>query len=138
MSLVVGAALSLACTQPAAPSAVSPVGGVSTEARALAATPNFTPADLIARGWICVTPPTPNRIVCSHPKQGFPVFSNPPPEDRPSSYSLWMFDGSGHFIGPYTLLRTDLYQGQPCDGTGEPWILRAAVGYYECVPAIGR
>jgi hypothetical protein len=137
MSLVAGVALSLACAQPTEPSAVSPLGGASTEARAPAATPNFTPADLIARGWTCLTPPTPNRIVCSHPKQGFPVFGNPPPEDRPSSYSLWMFDGAGNFLGPYTLLRTDLYQGQPCDGTGAPWILRAAVGYYECVHGIG-
>ena len=154
LGLVAGAALSGACTQPAAPSAVAlqgevlsaapagpsaaPLAEASSAAPAIAATPGVTPADLVARGWTCVTPPTPNRIVCSHPKQGFPVFGNPPPDDRPSSYSLWMFDGAGHFIGPYTLLRSDLYRGQPCDGTGEPWIHRPPVGYYECVHTVGR
>jgi hypothetical protein len=118
--LVAAAALSVAGAQPAS------------------ATPSFTPADLVARGWTCVTPPTPNRIVCSHPNQGFPTFGNPPPEDRPASYSLWMFDGAANFIGPYTLLRTDLYHGQPCDGTGQPWVLRAPVGYYECVHKVAR
>jgi len=153
LGLAGGAALSVACAQPAGPSAllgdvsspaaagssaVAPLGEVSNAAPTIAGTPSVTPADLVARGWTCVTPPTPNRIVCSHPKQGFPVFGNPPPEDRPASYSLWMFDGAGTFIGPYTLLRSDLYQGQPCDGTGEPWIHRPPVGYYECVHSIGR
>jgi hypothetical protein len=137
LSVVAAIALGAACAQPTAPSALAPQVGASS-ALSIAATSGVTPADLVARGWTCVTPPTPNRIVCSHPHQGFPVFGNPPPEDRPSSYSLWMFDGAGEFIGPYTLLRSDLYRGQPCDGTGEPWIHRAAVGYYECVHAVGR
>ena len=135
MSLATGGVLGVACARPVAPSALAV--GEATSAAA-AATPNVTPADLVARGWTCVTPPTPNRILCSHPQQGFPVFGNPPPADRQASYSLWMFDGAGAFIGPYTLLRSDLYQGQPCDGTGEPWILRAHVGYYECVHKVGR
>jgi len=134
--LAAGAVWSVACAQPAVPSAVTP--GSDGSGVGSAQSPNVTPADLVARGWTCVTPPTPNRIVCSHPHQGFPVFGNPPPEDRPASYSLWMFDGAGNFIGPYTLLRSDLYQGQPCDGTGQPWIHRAPVGYYECVHRIGR
>lgn len=137
-SLVAGAALSVACAQPAEPSAVPSVSGAQPATLAQGVNANFTPADLVSRGWTCVTPPTPNRIVCSHPNQGFPVFGNPPPEDRRASYSLWMFDGAGNFIGPYTLLRTDLYQGQPCDGSGQPWILRAAVGYYECVHSVGK
>jgi hypothetical protein len=138
MSLVAGTALSVACSQPAAPSPVTPPVDASTATSVLMANSNLTPAALMARGWTCITPPTPNRIVCSHPHQGFPVFGNPPPENRPASYSLWMFDGAGNFIGPYTLLRTDLYRGQLCDGTGDPWILRAPIGYYECVHTIGR
>ena len=124
-SLLAGAALSVAVAS----------GGASVLA---AKSDHPTPADLVARGWTCVTPPTPNRIVCSHPNQGFPVFSIPPPTDRPASFSLWMFDGAGNFIGPYTLLRSDLYHGEPCDGTGLPWIFRPAVGYYECVHRVGR
>jgi hypothetical protein len=142
MSLLAGAALSIACSHPAAPSGVAPLGDLANAAAATAPggaqERGFTPADLVARGWICVTPPAPNRILCSHPNQGFPVVGNPPPDDRPASYSLWAFDGSGNFIGPYTLLRTDLYQGQLCDGTGEPWVFRALAGYYECIHAVGR
>ena len=138
VSLVAGAALSVACAQPAAPSAVASLGETTGATSTQSANPNFTPADLVARGWTCVTPPTPNRIVCSHPNQGFPVFSTPPPEDRPASFSLWMFDGAGNFIGPDPLLRSDLYEGQPCDGTGQPWIARPAVGYFECVHKVGR
>ena len=136
--LVAGAALSGACSQPAAPSAAAASVVASSAANTQSQGSKTTPADLVARGWTCITPPTPNRIVCSHPNQGFPVFGNPPPADRPASFSLWMFDGAGTFIGPYTLLRSDLYDGQPCDGTGQPWIFRAGVGYYECVHKVGN
>ncbi len=152
LGVAAGAALSVGCAQPAGrsallaerstaapagPSAVAPLDEAANAAATIAANPNVTPAHLVARGWTCVTPPTPNRIVCSHPNQGFPVPGNPPPEDRRASYSLWMFDGAGLFIGPYTLLRSDLYQGQPCDGTGQPWVPRPPVGYFECVHTIG-
>jgi hypothetical protein len=96
-----------------------------------------TPAELIGRGWTCFSPPVPNRIVCSHPQQGSPVFGNPPPADRPASYSLWLFDGAGNFVGTETLIRTDLYNSQTCESTGQPYILRAAIGYYECVHTTG-
>jgi hypothetical protein len=130
-------AFAAGCSQPVAPSAGSSTVAVADGGAFGAAPSATTPTDLVARGWTCITPPTPNRIVCSHPNQGFPTPATPP-DDRPASYSLWMFDGAGNFIGPYTLLRSDLYRGQPCDGTGQPWILRAPVGYYECVHETGR
>jgi hypothetical protein len=97
-----------------------------------------TPDELRARGWTCFSPPIPNRIVCSHPEQGVPVFGNPPPADRPATYSLWQFDGAGNFIGTEILIRTDLYHGQKCESTGQPYVFRPPIGYYECVHTTGK
>jgi hypothetical protein len=97
-----------------------------------------SPSELQGRGWTCFTPPVPNRIVCSHPNQGFPVVGNPPPEDRPASYQLWVFDGAGVFHGTELLIRTDLYKGQVCESTGAPYVLVPIIGYYECVHTPGR
>lgn len=96
-----------------------------------------TPDELRARGWTCVVPPTPNRVACSHPNQGFPVFGNPPPADRPAGYSIWLFDGAGNFLGIEKLIRTDLYNGQPCESTGLEWTFRSGVGYYACLRTTG-
>ena len=97
-----------------------------------------TPAELRARGWTCFSPPVPNLVVCSHPGQGVPVFGNPPPADRPATYSLWQFDGAENFIGTEILIRTDLYHGQACESTGQPYVFRPAIGYFECVHTTGH
>ena len=48
------------------------------------------------------------------------------------------FDGNGTFIGTEILLRTDIYNGQMCESTGEPYVFRAPIGYYECVHTVGQ
>jgi hypothetical protein len=139
-----GALPTFACSQPTSPSAqsthltkgenVTPAGAATVRAENAA---HVNPADLIAHGWSCRTTPTGDRIICSHPNQGFPVFGVPPPADRPASFTFLTFDLSGNFIGTEILIRSDLYNGQPCESTGLPYILRAAVGYYECVHTVG-
>jgi hypothetical protein len=79
----------------------------------------------------------PNRIVCSRPNQGFPAIGNPPPEDRPATFTFWLFDGTGAFTGTELLIRTDLYKGQLCESTGALYDFRPAIGYYECVHTPG-
>jgi hypothetical protein len=98
---------------------------------------DITPDDLVARGWTCFTPPVPNRIVCSRPNQGFPTVGNPPPADRPASFTFVLFDGQANFVGTEVLIRTDLYQGQVCGQTGEPYVFVPVIGYYECVHRAG-
>ena len=96
----------------------------------------LTPTDLTNRGWTCFQPPVvPIRIVCSRPNQGFPAI--PPPADRPASFTFLIFDEAGHFTGPEVLIRTDLYKGQICESTGEPYVFVPIIGYYECVHAGG-
>jgi hypothetical protein len=106
---------------------------------ALSAAAALSPADLTERGWTCFQPPVqPLRTICSHPNQGLPVVSNPPPEDRPATYNLFRFDGTGAFVGSVHLIRTDLYSGQPCQPSGNPYVFVPIIGYYECLHTAGR
>jgi hypothetical protein len=117
-----------------APSRVAESGAAAVTA---AATGHPSPTDLASRGWTCFTPPVPNRVVCSRPNQGVPTVGNPPPQDRPATFTFWLFDGSGAFTGTELLIRTDLYQGQLCESTGALYDFRPAIGYYECVHTPG-
>lgn len=92
-----------------------------------------TPAALAAAGWDCFqTPPfvVPPRIVCANPGLGRPFPGNP---DPPPAYTLPTWDLSGNYLGKVHLVRFDLYRGQPCEPTGDPWVFRPAIGYFECL-----
>jgi hypothetical protein len=92
---------------------------------------------LKARGWECrVPPPTPDRVVCSRPNQGFP---NPatPVDERKEIYTLLVFSASGDYLGMQTVLRADLYNGQVCESTNTTYVYRALIGYYECLRTVG-
>lgn len=126
---------------PAGPSPASP-------AVTLADAPGFgaldvrstgvTPTDLTARGWECrVPPPFPDRIVCMAPNQSFPS-PTLPVDQRPPTFTLRVFQNTGAFIGTLIGVRADLYQGQICGPTGEPYIFRPPIGYYECLHPAGR
>ena len=137
-SPLLGAQTSALVAATAAPKA--PVTSLSSElvtADALASAAHLNPTELETRGWTCFQPPVPDRIVCSRPNQGRPTIGNPPPDDRPATFTFLVFDGSGLFVGTELLIRTDLYNGQPCESTDQPYIFRALIGYYECVRTIG-
>jgi hypothetical protein len=92
-----------------------------------------TSATLTAAGWDCFqTPPfvTPPRIVCANPGLGRPFPANP---DPPPAYTLPTFDLSGNYLGRVHLVRADLYGGQSCEPAGDPYVFRAAIGYFECL-----
>lgn len=125
-----------------------PIGpGLTT---ALASPGRPTPADLIAHGWSCFTPPPfPTRTECSHPNQGFPPI--PPPADRPATYTLWRFE-NGEFVGTLLAIRPDLYCGADvndpagtctrnaplCESTGQPYSFVPVIRYYTCLHTPGR
>jgi len=105
------------------------VGATSKSAQAQ----GVTPETLAAAGWDCFqTPPNivPPRIVCANPGLGRPFPGNP---DPPPAYTLPTFDVGGTYLGKVHLVRADLYNGQPCDSSGDPYVLRSAIGYYECL-----
>ena len=65
-----------------------------------------TPEQLTAAGWTCF----------NDPGHGRPQV--PPPVDRPPSYNFKIFALDGSFTGTIHLIRSDLYNGQPCPQTG--------------------
>ncbi|HYI74628.1 MAG TPA: hypothetical protein VEW90_05090 [Gaiellaceae bacterium] len=92
-----------------------------------------TPDQLSAAGWTCFQPPvSPPRIVCANPGLGRPFPGNP---DPPPAYTLSMFDLAGSYVGKVHLIRADLYAGQKCGGSGEPYVLNPRIPYYECFRA---
>lgn len=84
---------------------------------------------LVASGWTCFHPPASTAWSCFNPGLGRPFPGNPDP--RPT-YAFLTFDASDTFTGNGHLIRADLYQGQTC-ANGQPYVLRALIGYYECV-----
>jgi hypothetical protein len=84
-----------------------------------------SPAQLTAAGWTCF--PVPELgIHCSSPGQGWPPTG-------PSAQLLYFSDSTGAFLGTETLIRADVFNGQPCPGQGGEWIdLVADLGYYGC------
>jgi hypothetical protein len=88
-----------------------------------------TPDQLTAAGWTCFTDPVAPRTVCSDPGHGRPIPGNP---DAPASYNFKIFTLDGAFTGTVHLIRSDLYQGQPCPPTGEPYFFIPVIGYYRC------
>lgn len=146
LTILAAAGLAAACSEMASPTrpgeaallAPSLVSDAGVAAATAATTGHPTPTELTARGWTCFTPPVPNRIVCSHPNQGLPTGGNPPPEDRPATFTFWLFDAAGVFTGTELLIRTDLYKGQLCESTGAPYVFVPFIGYYECVHTPGR
>jgi hypothetical protein len=130
------------CGESANPVSPSPLSGPlavpSDNLSAQASAEHLNPTELEKRGWTCFPPPVPNRIVCSHPNQGFPTIADPPPADRPASFTFKVFDGTGRFVGTEILLRTDLYKGQICESTREPYVFVPVIGYYECVHTAGQ
>ena len=85
--------------------------------------------NLADHGWTCfVPPPFPDRVSCFNGGLGRPFPGNPDP--RPS-YSFLTFSSSGELLGTGTLIRADLYVGQPCGDA--PYRFIPLIGYWECV-----
>ena len=111
----------IASTTAAAASLVAPA----------AAAEGLTPEKLTAAGWTCFQAPVePPAIVCANPGVGRPIPDNP---DPPPSYTLVRFDVAGNYLGKVHFIRLDLYAGQPCGPSGDSYVFRPRIGYYECV-----
>ena len=140
------AAVMAGCSgSPTVPTTASPA---NRQAVGVAEAASVNPDDLAEHGWQCRLSPVPGRRVCSPPNQGFPTV--PPSVDRPANFTLLAWQ-NGEFDGRIVLLRPDLYCGADlsdplatctrnapsCDGTGEPYIFRPVIGYYECLHKVG-
>ena len=130
-------ALTTACTQPP----TSPVAPTATPASTAAVATDVPRAqgtsqsweDFRAHGWNCRTP-APGVVVGSPPGQPLPAVAIPPvqpPADRPTTVILkrWVNDV---FDANVLLIRPEIYNGQLCEPTGEPYNYITVLGYYEC------
>ncbi len=89
-----------------------------------------TPAQLTNAGWTCFTDPGAPRIVCSDPAHGRPVIGDPPP---PACSTISRRSRStDSIIGTIHLIRSDLYNGQPCPQTGGQYFPITVLGYHRC------
>jgi hypothetical protein len=95
----------------------------------------LSPAQLTAAGWTCFNVPVttigPLGVHCAPPGQPFP------PTGQPHIQLLYFFHTTDpnstvpDFTGTETLIRADLYQGQPCPTEPGPG------GGYTFLPTIG-
>jgi hypothetical protein len=131
-------ALAAGCSQtPASPTPSDTVG----TARVLAAQDNGQSwQDFEARGWSCRTPNNGPATVCSPPNQPLPVVAIPPaqpPADRPETVLLKRWR-NGVFEANVLLIRPEIYNGQPCESTGQPYTYITVLGYFECAHTVGN
>ena len=94
--------------------------------------------DFKAHGWNCRTP-APGVVVCSPPGQPLPAVAIPPaqpPADRPPTVMLkrWRDDV---FDANVLLIRPEIYTGQHCESTGQPYLYVTVLGYFECAHTVG-
>lgn len=109
------------------------IGAIAVAAVLAAPAPasGLTPETLSAAGWTCFQAPVrPPRIICANPGVGRPFPGNP---DPPPKYTLVIFDPDGNYLGKVHFIRADLYAGQPCEPSGDPYVFRSGIGYFECV-----
>jgi hypothetical protein len=116
------------------PSAVMPqgetggaaAGGVMT----MTQSSGLSPAELMERGWSCRVTPV-GTTACSPPGRGLPVFGAP--EHRPPTYLVHVFStATSEYLGFGRMIRTDIYEAQPCPSTGVAYTYLPHIGYYEC------
>jgi hypothetical protein len=88
---------------------------------------------LRSAGWDCQQR-GPTAIACAPPGIGLPPIPPLGENGRPV-YELAIFTLDGTPIGTAHFVRADLYSGQTCAFTRQPFVFRALIGYYECFRA---
>ena len=143
-TVVSAAAFVAACSQlPTSPSttAVRPLTAASVETDAAFNAQNGGQSwqDFQARGWNCRTPNNGPVTVCSPPNQPLPAVAIPPaqpPADRPPTVMLKRWR-NGEFEANVLLMRPEIYTGQTCESTGQPFMYVVVLGYFECAHTVG-
>ena len=119
-----------ACSSPTAPTGAD-AGAVT----------NLSPGQLELQGttldtlrnanWDCQQR-VPGLISCAPPGIGLPPIPSLGENGRPV-YQIAVFALDGTPFGTAHFLRADLYRGQTCAFTGQLFVFRPLIGYYECL-----
>jgi hypothetical protein len=116
-----------ACSSPTASADRDAVKNLATSQAELQGT---TLDQLRSANWDCQQR-VPLFISCAPPGIGLPPIPSLGEDGRPV-YEIAVFGLDGTSVGTAHFLRADLYHGQTCAFTGEPFVFRAIIGYYEC------
>lgn len=73
----------------------------------------------------------PTAITCAPPGAGLPPIPSLGAEGH-AQYHLAVFGLNGTPVGSAHFVRADLYHGQTCAFTGQPFVFRAIISHYEC------
>jgi hypothetical protein len=119
-----------ACSSPTAPADSDAFAYLPTRQAALQ---GRTLDGLRNAGWDCQQR-GPSAIACAPPGIGLPPIPPLGENGRPT-YELAVFTLDGTPIGTTHFVRADLYNGWTCAFTGQPFVFRALIGYYECFRA---
>jgi len=140
LGMAVAASLAAACSgAPTGPTMAAPVGTALTTAVTGSHGTSQSWQDFQARGWNCRTPNNGPATVCSPPNQPLPAVAIPPaqpPADRPDALLLKRWR-NGVFEANVLLIRPEIYNGQPCESTGQPYSFIGVLGYFECAHTVG-
>ena len=136
----IGAACGQLPTSPSITASATNTLGLTTGAAVNAEGTKQSWQDFQARGWNCRTPNNGPVTVCSSPNQPLPTVAIPPvqpPADRPGTLMLkrWRNDV---FEANVLLLRPEIYNGQPCESTGQAYSYITVLGYFECAHIVGN
>jgi len=121
-----------ACSSPTAPTGAG-AGALKNVATGQADLTGTTLERLRNANWDCQQR-GPTFISCAPPGIGLPPIPSLGENGRPV-YELAVFGLDGTPIGTAHFLRADLYRGQACAFTGQPFVFREIIGYYECFNA---
>jgi hypothetical protein len=115
-----------ACSSPAAPPDDSAPNGFTLQAYQ-----GTTLDHLLNANWDCQQR-VPGLMSCAPPGVGLPPIPSLGVNGLPvRKVAVFTLDGTP--FGTAHFVRTDLYRGQTCRFTGQPYVLRALIGYYECL-----
>ena len=125
--------IAAACSDSSAPTASAGADALANLATVETALQASTLESLQNANWDCQQR-VPGRIACAPPGIGLPPIPSLGQNGRPV-HKVFVFAVDGTPIGSATFLRPDLYHGQTCVFTGQPFVLRPIIGYYECFRA---
>lgn len=129
--------LATACSQtPTSPDTAT----VATAAASSAKGTSQSWQEFEERGWTCRTPNNGPVTVCSPPNQPLPTVAIPPaqpPADRSQTVMLKRWR-NGAFDANVLLIRPEIYNGQLCESTGQPYTYIGILGYFECAHIVGN
>ena len=123
------------CTDRPEPTAVDSESVAEAAAVTSVGAAGATLDHLNSANWDCQQRGT--AIACAPPGIGLPPIP-PLGEDGRPVYHLAVFGLDGTPLGTAHFVRADLYQGRTCAFTGQPFVFRGIIGYYECFKPADR